>query len=114
MIVDKAKTDLVFSRLVEQLGKSKGFLFVFQQLKGIYGSKGELTKEQWFAPNMATQFPSLAAKYSYTDSEGTHGEFVIDKVRERKTAGKKIWKIPCVYNWSTKELKRIDELEENK
>lgn len=114
MIVDKAKTDLVFSRFVEQLGKTKGFLFIFQQLKGIYNQKGELIKEQWFAPNMATQFPSLATRYSYTDNgEGTYGEFIIDKARERKVTGKKIYKIPCKYDWSTKELTRIDELKEN-
>jgi len=114
MIVDKAKTDLVFSRLVEQLGKTKGFLFVFQQLKGIYNQKGELVKQQWFAPNMATQFPSLAVKYEYTDNnEGIYGEFVIDKVRERKANTKKIYTIPCKYSWQTKLLKRIDELKEN-
>ena len=115
MIVDKAKTDLVFSRLVEQADKTKGFLIVFQQLKGVYNQKGELIKEQWFAPNMATQFPSLAAKYSYTDDgEGVYGEFTIDKVRERKIQGKKLYKIPCKYNWKTKELIRIDELDNEK
>ena len=115
MIVDKAKTDLVFSRLVEQLGKTKGFLFVFQQLKGIRNQKGEIIKTEWFAPNMATQFPSLATRYEYTDNnEGIYGEFIIDKVRERKWSNKRKKKLPCKYNWQTKELKRIDELEENK
>ncbi|GAH39794.1 unnamed protein product, partial [marine sediment metagenome] len=33
LIVDKAKTDLVFRHFIEQLNKTNGFLFIFQQLK---------------------------------------------------------------------------------
>ena len=109
LIVDKAKTDLVFRHFIEQLHKTNGFLVIFQQLKH--------TKEndnQFFAPNMAMQFPSLAARYIYEqEGEGTYGRFEIDATRDPKSFGRKTNKLPCKYDWKTKELKRIDELKEN-
>lgn len=110
LIIDKAKTDLVFRHFVEQLHKTNGFLIIFQQLK-----QTKDNNNQFFAPNMAMQFPSLAARYLYDDEKiGTYGKFIIDAVRDPKSYGKKIFEIPCKYNWATKELKRIDELDENK
>jgi hypothetical protein len=62
---------------------------------------------------MCKQFPALATRYLYeNDNEGTYGKYIIDVVREPKPFGKKVFEIPCVYNWKTKELKRIDELNE--
>lgn len=110
LVVDKSKTDLIFRHFVEQLHKTNGFLIIFQQLKGTKDQNN-----QWFAPNMAMQFPSLATRYLYEDEdEGTYGKFVIDAIRDPKKHGKKMWEIPCVYNWQTKELKRKDELEDEK
>jgi hypothetical protein len=104
LIVDKAKTDLIFRHFIEQLNKTNGFLIIFQQLK---------QDSSWFAENMCKQFPALATRYLYeNDNEGTYGKYIIDVVREPKPFGKKVFEIPCVYNWKTKELKRIDELNE--
>jgi hypothetical protein len=106
LIVDKAKTDLVFRHFVEQLDKTNGFLIIFQQLKS-----GKEQDGQWFAPNMCKQFPALAARYLYeNEDEGTYGKYLIDVVREPKPFGKKIFQIPCKYDWKTKQLIRIDEL----
>jgi len=56
----------------------------------------------------------LAVRYLYDDeNDGTYGKFKVDVIREPKGQIKnfKNWEIPCKYNESTKELKRIDELE---
>ena len=109
LIVDKSKTDLVFRSLIEQLYKTNGIIICFMQLKS---SKQQ--NNEWFAPNMVSQFPSLSVRYIYEkDDDGTYGKFVIDEIREPK-ANIKTFEIPCKYNWKTKELKRIDELKENK
>jgi len=103
MIKEKAKTDLVFQKLIEELAKTQGFLIVFQQLKD---------NEQYFAPNLINQFPVLSTRYLYEkEDDGTYGRFKIDVIREPK-GNIKSWEIPCKYCFETKELKRIDELEE--
>jgi hypothetical protein len=59
---------------------------------------------EWFAPNMAKQFPSLAARYLYTDDDkGTDGEWILDSIRESKT-NVKTGTIPCKYDWNTRLL----------
>jgi len=94
---------LVFRHFIEQLDKNKGLLIIFQQLKHDGG---------WFAPNMCKQFPSLATRYLYEkEDDGTYGKFTIEEVREPTNYGKKTFELPCIYNWSTKELKRLDEQE---
>jgi len=104
LIVDKAKTDLIFRHFIEQLDKQGGFLIIFQQLK----QTGE-----YFAPNMAMQFPALSTRYLYeNEKDGTYGKFAIDVVREPKTYGSKIFELPCKYDWQTKLLQRIDELKQ--
>lgn len=104
MIPDKAKTDLVFKHLVEQLYKTNGILIVFQQLKSTAGQEN-----RWFAENMVNQFPALSARYLYdTEDSGEFGKFQIDKMREPKVRTKS-YEICCRYNWETKELKRVDE-----
>lgn len=107
LIKDKAKTDLAFQHFAEQLDKTNGFLIIFMQLKE--------KEDEWFAPNMVKQFPALATRYLYTGTEededyGTYGEWKIDVVREPKK-NRKSFAIPCVYNWDTKILSRMDELE---
>ncbi len=103
MIKEKAKTDLVFQKLIEQLAKTKGFLIVFQQLKD---------DEKYFAPNLINQFPVLSTRYLYDkEDDGTYGKFKIDVMREPKD-NVKSWEVPCKYCFESKELKRIDELEE--
>jgi hypothetical protein len=92
-------------RFVEQLYKTNGILIVFMQLK---------EDNSWFAQNMVKQFPSLACKYIYdNDDDGEYGKFKIEVIREPKLRIKS-YEICCQYNWETKELKRIDEIEQPK
>jgi hypothetical protein len=102
LISDKSQTDVVFKHFIEQLDKQGGFLIVFMQLKEDNG---------WFAPNMVTQFPALGAKYIYdNENDGAYGKFVVDPIREPKGYIKN-FEIPCHYDWSSKEFKRVEDLE---
>ncbi len=102
LVIDKSKTDLIFRYFIEQLYKTNGFLIVFQQLKEDNG---------YFAPNMAKQFPCLATRYIYdNEGDGEYGQFKIDCIREPKMRIKS-YEIPCIYDWNTKELKRVDEIQ---
>jgi hypothetical protein len=104
MIDNKAETDIIFRKLIEQLQKSRGFLIVFQQLK---------EDNSYFAVNLVKQFPSLSARYIYDEEhDGTYGKFHIDVIRRPKRK-MKFCQIPCVYNFETALLIRKDELNEN-
>ena len=105
MIADKANTDSVLKYFVEQLVKTNSFLIIFMQLK---------KDGTWFAPNMAEQFPAFAARYIYDeDGNGLTGSWMIDKIRDAKTQ-RRGGGIPCKYDWQTKTLNRIDELQKPK
>lgn len=98
-----SKTDEMFEGLVQKLEKAQAFMVCFAQLKMSREQSGD-----WFAPNMATQYPSMAVKYLYEkDSDGTNTYFSIEEVRDGKAKGKK-FKIPCIYDWETKEVIRQD------
>ncbi len=102
-----AEVDKLFLHFIEQLDKTHGILIVFMQLKG---SKSQ--NNEWFAPNLVSQFPALSARYIYdNEGDGEYGKFIIDEIRDPKLKIK-TYEIPCQYNWETKELKRIDEIEE--
>ncbi len=107
MIKDKSQTDVVMQHFIEQLDKTNGFLIMFQQLKE-YGDQ----VNGWFAPNMAKQFPSLAARYIYDEKDGKatgeSGSWHVDAMREPKLQSKK-QKIPCRYDWKTKEFKVVKD-----
>jgi hypothetical protein len=104
-----AEVDKLFMHFIEQLYKTNGILIVFMQLKG---SKAQ--NNEWFAPNLIAQFPALGAKYIYdNEGDGEYGKFIIDPIRDPKIKIKS-YEIPCFYNWETKELTRVDELEKNK
>jgi hypothetical protein len=104
LIADKSQTDLVFKHFIEQLDKQGGLLIVFQQLKD---------DDTWFAPNMVVQFPALGARYIYDNpADGSYGKFIIKPIREPK-AHTKSYEIPCKYNWDTKELIRMDEVQKD-
>ena len=97
-----AETDKLFKYFAEQLIKNGGNLIIFVQLR---------ESGKFFASDMISFFPALVARYLYDNEEdGTTGYFICDYIREPKIAKKKI-KIPCIYNFDTKELKRVDELE---
>lgn len=91
---DYASTDKTYKYFAEQLGKHKGILVIFVQLK----NNGE-----WFAPNMIEQFPAFAAKFGYEDEQGMKSSFQITKVREAKNQ-QRFSKIHTHYIWKTKEL----------
>ena len=56
-------------------------------------------------------FPSIVSRYVLEDEDdGTLGKFILDYIRE-PILKKKKGMIPCKYLWNTKELIRIDELE---
>lgn len=98
---DFAKTDKIFKRLSEQVFKHRGVLITFMQLR----ENGE-----FFAKDLIPQFPAFIAKYFYEkEDDGTYGYFDVEYMREPKINRKRV-KIPCVYNFETKELKRLDEL----
>jgi hypothetical protein len=105
MIADKAQTDSVLQYFVEQLVKTNSFLIIFMQLK---------KDGTWFAPNMAEQFPAFAARYIYDEEGGgITGSWMIDKIRDAKTQ-RRGGGIPCKYDWQTRTLNRIDELQKPK
>ena len=101
---DYAATDKLYKYFAQQLIKNGGTLIIFVQLK----NNGD-----FFAPNMIAFFPAFVCRYFYTDvNSGKDGFFKIDYMREPifnvKTAN-----IPCIYDWATKELKRVDEMKDN-
>lgn len=103
LVRDKAKTDLVFEYLVEQCFKSNSFVVVFQQLK----DSGE-----YFAPNLVQQFPAFACKFLYKkEDERADAYFKITKVRDAKSQFYPT-ELPTIYNWETREVKRIEEVVE--
>jgi len=103
-IPDFKNTHLTFGHFSQQLDKQGGFLIVLVQLK---------EDGSWFAANLIDWFAVLGVKYFYEDEDGTKGYFEIGKVRDR-ICKKRVSKIPCEFNWITKELTRVDEIKENK
>ena len=95
-----AKTASIFNYFVEQLEKTRGNMICFVQLK---------EGEGFFAPNLIGQFPALLGKYLYSSEDGTNTFFDICDVRDPIKKGKH-FKVPCVYNWDTKEVLRTDEI----
>jgi len=98
---DFARTDNVYSDLVEKVKKSKGFLICFAQLR---------ENDTFFAGDQIGQFPALISRYMYEDESGENTKFVIDQARDSKIKGKK-WEIPCKYDWDTKLVHTIEELQ---
>jgi hypothetical protein len=101
LVIDKSQTDTVFKHFIEQLYKTNGFLIIFMQLK---------YDNNWFAPNMVNQFPSLSARYLYDkEDDGTYGKWVIDVVREPK-GNYKSRIIPCKYDFESKLLLKVEDV----
>jgi len=97
-----AEVDKLLKHFTEKLQKTKGIAIVFMQLRD---------NNDWLAKDLVKQFPSFACKYVYSDDEtGEYGKFTIDKIREAKFKTK-IYEIPCRYDWSSKELTMIEEMD---
>lgn len=102
-----AKVNHYFTEILKKVEKTKSFLIGFVQLK-------DDKDASWFAPNMIRQRPALAVKYLYDrDGDGTNTKFLITEVRAPKAKGKQ-FTIPCIYDFQTKEVFRVDEIEEAK
>ena len=99
-----AKTAEVFNRFIEQLEKTQGFMICFVQLK---------KDDSFFAPNMIGQFPALLVKYLHRNENGTETTFEVCKIRDSKIR-KKHFNIDCIYDWQSREVKRLDELNKDK
>ena len=101
-IEDFSMTNVVLKHFVNQLFKTNGFLIIFAQLK---------QNNDWFAPNLITNFPALAARYIYLDeNDGSEGAWKVDAIRDPKSNFKKR-EIPCIYDWNSHILKRLDEVQ---
>jgi hypothetical protein len=101
-IEDFATTNVIIKHLSDQLSKAGGILIVLSQLK---------EDGTWFAPNLIKNFPAFAARYLYdNESDGTMGYWSVDAIRDPKSSIKST-KIPCQYDWHTRLLRRVDELD---
>jgi len=99
---DYAETDKLYKSFIDQLIKVKGILIVFAQLRG---------NNQFFASDMMSFFPALVAKYILNDdNDGEYGAFEISHIREPKGKIKRAT-IPCKYNFETKILEIIENVE---
>ena len=98
-----ARTDLLFSDLVQKTEKTNSFLICFVQLR---------RNNVFFADDQIGQDTSLLVRYLYEiENEGMYTKFVIDDARERKFSTHSI-EIPSIYNKNTKEVKLVEELDE--
>lgn len=100
--VDFAKTADIFDSISNKLEQTNSVMIGFVQLTD---------KNEWFAPNLIRQFVAMSAKYNYRTKDGIETELEINDVRDRKISGK-AYKIPCNYSEETKEVKTIEELDE--
>jgi len=100
--INFARTDTVFSDLVEKNKESNGFLICFVQLR---------KNNNFFAEDQIEQFPALVSKYVYDDKEGLDTKFIITSVRDGKMKGKE-FEIPCMYTWDTHVVKSVREIQE--
>lgn len=102
---DYSQTDKIYKYFAQQLVKHNGLLIVFCQLR----QDGE-----FFAKNMLDFFASLTTKFLYKhDDDRTESYFETDKIREAKFTKNKVV-IPCRYDFGSKQLKTLEEIEESK
>lgn len=97
-----AEVDKLLQHFADKIQNKSGNLIIFMQLRD---------NNEWLAKDLVKQFPALVSRYIYdNEDDGEYGYFYIDKLRDSKTK-QKFAKIPCQYDWETKILKRIDEIE---
>jgi len=99
-----ARTDNLFNSLVDKLEKTNSIMICFVQLRN---------NDEFFARDQIGQFPALLTKYVYDDQTGENTKFQLISVRDSKFKGK-TFEIPCKYNWDSKEVKLVSEIEEGK
>lgn len=105
--MDFARTDKFFEMLVNKTRAANSLFICFMQLK----DNGD-----YFAPNQVQNFPTWACKYLYGQNDkgefvdSVNTKFVITKIRDRTTEIKQNV-IPTKYDFYSKELKTLDELD---
>lgn len=98
---DYAMTDKIFEHFSQQLNKNGGIVVAFVQLRN---------NDTFFAQDMTMFFPALVAKFLYEEENNReYSYFETVKIREPKHGNYQHVKIPCRYDWQTKELKMIEE-----
>jgi hypothetical protein len=104
---DFARTDELFDGMINKLYKSKAILTCFVQLK----TEGEQA-DQFFAPNLIGQYPSLLARYLHNEESdnGTKTYFDVKLIRRPKFQNRQAT-IVTRFNWETYEVKTLKELE---
>jgi hypothetical protein len=93
------KTAQVHEYFKNEMQKKHGILVIFTQLKK-GGREGEGAYD-FFAPNLAEQFPSFTAKYMFDNPERTEGHWHVSKLREPRG---NFWnsRVDCEYFPETK------------
>ena len=101
---DYASTDKTYEHFARQLTRKGGILIIFAQLRSMGDRVGK-----FYAEDMVKFFASIVVKFQYEEAKneldkGRYSYFKIEKIREIK-GNKLIYKIPCEYDFKTKELK---------
>jgi biotin operon repressor len=94
LVSEKENTDTIFKFFTEEMSRKGGILVILMQLK----ENGD-----WYAPNMVTQMPALAAKYMMDNEAGSSGHWQIDKLRDPK-GNYRNSTIVCKYDFENKTL----------
>lgn len=94
LIEEKEQTDKIFKFFTEEMERKGGILIIMMQLK---------VDHDWYAPNMITQFPALAARYKIDSEDRKTGHWELDKIRDSKF-GYYNPIIQCEFNQDTKLL----------
>jgi len=87
------KTATVLEYLGTEMRNKRGILIIFTQLKP--------ESQDWFAPNLITQYPTFAARYIQDDEMKTSGHWDISKIKEPK-GNWTVYTLPCIYDKTTK------------
>jgi biotin operon repressor len=95
-IKDFTQTANVFQALSDELERKSGILIIMMQIRG---------DNNWFAPDLVEQFPSLAVKFIWDDEDGRTSRFETTKIRDSKL-GKQIVTLETSYNPETKILEK--------
>jgi len=93
------KTAQVHEYFKNEMQNKGGILVIFTQLKK-GGREGEGAYD-FFAPNLAEQFPSFTAKYAFDNTDRTEGHWQVSKLRDPRG---NFWnaRVDCEYNPETK------------
>lgn len=106
---DFAKTDALFDNITNKLQKSKAILICFVQLK----TEGD-HKDQFFAPNLIGQYPSILARYLHNEESenGTKTYIDIGLIRKPATQLRQAT-IATRFNWKDYSIRTLKEIEKN-